>query len=128
MFTTGVIRAFTARHALSGNFGPESVEPTHRYRVELVCRTETLDENGFSFDIALLEKILAEELTAIDDRFLNALEFFRDRQPSLENLAVYLSGRIVSRLSETDDRVRITRLEVKLWESDTAWAAYETAP
>lgn len=128
MFTTGVIRAFTARHALSGNFGPESVEHTHRYRVELVCRTETLDENGFSFDIALLEKILAEELTAIDDRFLNALEFFRDRQPSLENLAVYLSGRIVSRLSETDDRVRITQLEVKLWESDTAWAAYETAP
>lgn len=126
MFTTGVIRAFTARHALSGDFGPESVEHTHRYRVELICRTEELDGNGFGIDIALLERILAEELGIIDDRFLNALEFFRDRQPSLENLAVYLAERFVSRLSDTQGRGRVRRLEVRLWESDTAWAAYET--
>lgn len=123
MFAAGVTRPLNARHVLHGDFGDESVPHSHPYEVELVCRTATLDENGFSTDIAAMEAVLEEVLAEISGVLLNDLAFFADRQPSLEHLCIYLATEIRARLLRRD-AAPTEPLEIRIRESDTAWASY----
>ncbi|MFW5716261.1 MAG: 6-carboxytetrahydropterin synthase [Spirochaetota bacterium] len=123
MYSAGVSRPLRARHYLNGDFGDESVPHSHPYRVEIVSRSRLLDENGFSTDIAALERVLEESLGEIDDVLLNDLAFFRDKQPSLENLALYLVRRIRTGL-EALNKAPAEPLEIRIWENDSAWAGF----
>lgn len=124
MFSTGVQKKLQARHYLRGNFGEESSPHSHPYLVEAVCRSPELDGNGFSTDIAVLEDQLGAILDEIDDVLLNELAFFQDRQPSLENLCVYLWDRLVEGLRGRNTPVP-AELEIRIWESGTSWASYD---
>lgn len=119
MFATGIQHELQARHYLLGDFGEESQPHSHPYRVELICRTPELDSNGFSTDIDLLESSLATTLEQIDNVLLNDLPYFHERQPSLENLCRYIFDSVKK---ELDGSVR--EIEIKIWESATAWASY----
>lgn len=123
MFTAAVSRPLRARHFLVGDFGEESTPHAHPYRIELRCATRQLDENGFSTDIAAMEETLESVLGEIDDVLLNDLPWFRSRQPSLENLAVYLVERLREGLDATD-AAPAEPLELRIWENDAAWAGY----
>ena len=127
MFQAGIKKSFDARHFLRGDFAEESVPHTHPYQVEVICGAGELDKNGFSVDIALLEDVLSKNLEAIDGVLLNDLDFFARRQPSLENLAVYLWERIRGDLEAAcrlESGPLPSSIEIKIWESVTAWAAY----
>lgn len=123
MFATGVKRKLNARHFLAGDFGEESVPHSHPYEIELVCRSRTLDTNGFSTDIAAMESALETTLREIDDVLLNDLPFFSGKQPSLENLCIYLAAAIRSDLAERGTEPDAP-LEIRIWESDSAWASF----
>ena len=123
MFSTGVSRPLRARHFLIGDFGDESVPHSHPYRVELICSSATLDANGFSTDIAVMEEVLEEVLGEIDDVMLNELPFFADRQSSLEHLTLYLVAELRARLSERGAEPA-EPLEIRIWENEFAWAGY----
>jgi 6-pyruvoyltetrahydropterin/6-carboxytetrahydropterin synthase len=123
MYQVGIRNRFQASHYLRGDFGPESSPHEHDYALEWICRTESLDENGFAVDIALMEELLQREVDGIRGRTLNELEFFRALQPSVENMARFLHGRLSEALQGRGVR-RITGAELKIWESDSAWASY----
>jgi len=60
-------------------------------------------------------------------RLLNDLEFFRERQPSVENMARFFHGRLLDALNRHGFAVaRIVNAELKIWESPRAWASYST--
>ncbi len=122
MFATGIQQDLQARHYLRGDFGEESRPHSHPYRVELICRTSALDSNGFSTDIDLLESSLHNTLAQIDNVLLNDLPFFKDRQPSLENLCIYISESVRREIGTSAQEI-----EIKIWESATAWASYSDA-
>jgi 6-pyruvoyl-tetrahydropterin synthase len=109
-----------------GDFGDESVPHSHPYEVELVCRSEGLDENGFSTDIAAMEAALEKVLARLDNVLLNALAYFQDRQPSLENLCVFLCNELRGELASPGPGPD-GPVEIRIWESPTAWAAYTEA-
>lgn len=119
MFSTGIQHDLQARHFLRGNFGDESHPHSHPYRVELICRTSSLDSNGFSTDIDLLESSLSTTLSGINDVLLNDLPYFQDRQPSLENLCMFIFQSLKKDLAGSAQEI-----EVRIWESATAWAAF----
>lgn len=126
MFATGIQQNLQARHYLQGDFGEESQPHNHPYRVELICRTPKLDANGFSTDIDFLESSLSSILTEIDNVLLNDLPYFKERQPSLENLCVYIFEKMLfmSR-SGVEKSVSLPQeIEIRIWESATAWASY----
>jgi 6-pyruvoyltetrahydropterin/6-carboxytetrahydropterin synthase len=123
MFKSGVKETLQARHFLRGDFDEESVPHSHPYEVELIGETEGLNENGFSMDIALMEKTLRSVLEEIDDVLLNDLPFFSDRQPSLENLCLYLWKACLELLKKSSTCIP-TALIIRIWESPTAWASY----
>ena len=129
MYQVGIKNRFQARHFLRGDFGEESSPHEHAYELEWICATEGLEENGFSVDIALLEELLEAEVLAVRGRLLNDLEFFRERQPSVENMARFFHRRLFDALEGRGYAVaRIARAELKIWESPQAWASYRAAP
>jgi len=129
MYQVGVRSRFQARHFLRGDFAEESSPHEHDYEVEWVCATGDLDANGFSLDIALLEELLAEQSRLLRGVLLNDLEFFRDRQPSVENMARFLHARLLAALQAGGAAVRrIRSAELRIWEAPQAWASYAAAP
>jgi 6-pyruvoyltetrahydropterin/6-carboxytetrahydropterin synthase len=127
MYQVGIRNRFQASHFLRGDFGPESSPHEHTYALEWICRTDSLDENGFAVDIALLEELLQREVDAVRGALLNELDFFRARQPSVENMARFFHRRLFDALEGRGYPVaRVTGTELKIWESDSAWASYRT--
>ena len=125
MFATGVQHKLNAYHALVGDFGEETTPHTHPYLVEWRVATERLDENGFATDIAAMEAVIAEELSAIDGVLLNDLPYFEDRQTSLENVCTFLHERFKTALEKREAAPPESIMTVRIWESDTAWASFE---
>lgn len=123
MYKSGVKETLRARHFLRGDFDEESVPHSHPYEVELTGETDVLDENGFSLDIALMEETLTSVLNTIDDVLLNDLPFFAERQPSLENLCLYIWKECREILQDSSTLLPKT-LTIRIWESPTAWASY----
>jgi 6-pyruvoyl-tetrahydropterin synthase len=127
LFQTGVRHHLNAYHALVGDFGEETTPHTHPYLVEWTVSADHLDENGFATDISAMEETIAEELARVDGVLLNDLEFFAERQTSLENLCLFLHQRLAASLAAKSTATwSPSGMEVKIWESDTAWASYRS--
>ena len=127
MFHTGIAARFSARHHLIGPVGEaeEHAEHAHDYRVEWRVSVQDLDDNGFGVDIDRLEAVLGEVTTELDGAYLNELDAFTGIQPSVENLARYISTRTWNGLERAGaDVARIIATEIRIWEHDDAWAAY----
>jgi 6-pyruvoyl-tetrahydropterin synthase len=68
---------------------------------------------------------MAATMGSIQGKLLNDLEFFRDRQPSVENMARFVHRRLFDALEGRGYPLfTILQSEIKIWESETAWASY----
>jgi 6-pyruvoyltetrahydropterin/6-carboxytetrahydropterin synthase len=124
MYRAGIRDTFRAIHSLEGDFGDENQPHAHTYVVEWICATDGLDSNGFSVDIALMETALRNELESIEGKNVNSLPFFEARQSSVENLARFLYEKVAGELKKSSSTDAIKGIEIKIWESDSAWASY----
>ena len=125
MYKVGIKNKFRASHFLVGDFAEETQPHEHEYVVEWICVTNVLDEHGFSVNIAVMEEELQNLIDDIQGRLLNDLEFFKDRQVSVENMAHYIHTALVQALNHRNLSLEsIVEFQVKIWESETAWAAY----
>ncbi|MCA1753969.1 MAG: 6-carboxytetrahydropterin synthase [Spirochaeta sp.] len=124
MFATGVKAQLTARHFLPHESGPESSPHSHPYEIEWICSSESTNSSGYAVDIAMMERVLSDILGDINNVLLNNLPYFEKRQPSLENLATYLHDMLGS--SARKEGAEFTTMQIKIWESPTAWASYHT--
>jgi 6-pyruvoyl-tetrahydropterin synthase len=125
MYQVGIRNKFRATHFLLGDFAEETLPHEHEYIVEWICSTNVLDENGFSVDIAVMEEQLQRLIDRIQGKSLNDLEFFKERQVSVENLAQYFHTDLVEGLKKQDFSLEsVIEFQIKIWESETAWAAY----
>ena len=126
MYRVGIKRQLTCSHYLVGDFEEESRPHSHVYTVEWSCSSGGLDENGFSVDISLLEATLEMILNRVTGKLLNDFPFFQDKQTSVEYFAVFLYDQLVGKLEESGfDFKRIEGSEIRIWESDSAWASYK---
>jgi 6-pyruvoyl-tetrahydropterin synthase len=125
MYSTGIKNSFTARHKLIGDFGEESLPHEHSYVIEWICTVSELDENGFGVNIDILNDKLEKVTESLNKTFLNDLAFFKGKQTSIENTAQYITETLFKELANESYPVStIEQSEVKIWESDTAWASY----
>jgi len=125
MYQVGIRNKFRATHFLLGDFAEETLPHEHDYIVEWICSTNVLDENGFSVDIAVMEEQLQRLIDRIQGKSLNDLEFFKERQVSVENLAQYFHTDLAEGLKKQNFSLEsVIEFQIKIWESETAWAAY----
>lgn len=123
MYTVAVRRDFVAQHYLvGGDWGPENERHSHHYQVEVQLKGEALDEHGYLVDIVDIEAGLEALVAYYRDRTLNELPEFRGLNPSIEHFARIFYGQMTERIKAPN----IKALQVKLWETGIAWAAFET--
>src|SRR5512147_1168688 len=121
MYTLGVRRDFIARHFLiGGDWGPENFPNSHHYVLELQLSGDGLDGHGYLVDIVDVEKHLDELVAHYKEQMLNDLPEFAGLNPSIEHFARILCEALSAGIRAQN----IARCSVRLWETESAWAAY----
>ena len=81
-------------------FGPDSKIHGHNYTLEVMVTGDIVDDTGFLIDLGHLKKIVKKNVIDILDHSLFdvEVEWFKDRQPSSENLVIFIWNQIQSEL------------------------------
>jgi 6-pyruvoyltetrahydropterin/6-carboxytetrahydropterin synthase len=120
MFTLYVKDSFAAAHKLVGYEGKCEELHGHNFVIEALFSGEKLGDDGLLVDFKILKDYLKTILDALDHKYLNEIPFFIERASSAEYIALYIFGEMEKQMK---DRVAILK-EIRVWESDKAYAAY----
>lgn len=101
-------------------FGPDVKIHGHNYTLEVMVTGDTNQDTGFVIDLAYLKKVVNEHVIAeLDHSFFDRdIPWFKDKQPSSENMVRYIWEKLEPRL----DGVRLVR--IRLRETPTIFADY----
>lgn len=121
MYTVSLRRDFVAQHFLiGGDWGPENQWHSHHYWVEVQFEGITLDEHGYLVDIVDIKNSLEALLAYFQDKTLNEIPEFEGLNPSIE----HFSRIFCQALSDRIQAPNLSAITVKMWEDESAWAAY----
>ena len=120
MYEVTIIQSFSAAHLLSEIGGKCEELHGHNFKVEVTVGSPELNSEGILIDFRLLKKWLKDILDQMDHQHLNDLPFFKDKNPSSENIACFLYREMQSKVADSG----IKMLRVKVWESETAAVTY----
>ncbi len=120
MYELKVITQFGAAHQLKETGGECENLHGHNWKVEVYVKGECLDRHGLLVDFKVLKEETREIIERLDHKYLNELEWFRDMNPTSENI----SRLIYELLSLKINNEKISVSRVTTWESDTACATY----
>lgn len=120
MFTLYIKDTFSAAHRIDDYHGKCEALHGHNFKVEAFFEGLELGAGGMLVDFKILKGLLREVVSSLDHSYLNELDFFKDRAGSSEYIALYIYGQL-KRLLKIDG---VTLKEVRVWESDSAYAAY----
>ena len=120
MFELDVRREFSAAHQLKGYNGDCSNLHGHNWTVEVFIHSEHLNEIGIALDFKVLKKELDAILAGLDHKFLNDHPAFKDKNPTSENLAMYIYKTLAAKLNT--ETVKVAR--VRVCESANSGASY----
>jgi len=120
VFTLYVTDSFAAAHRLEEYHGKCEDLHGHNFKVEALVQGGSIGEGGMLLDFAVFKSRLKEILTDLDHKYLNEISFFKERASSSEYLALYIYDRLKGLLRNE----RVTVHEVRVWESENAYAAY----
>ena len=95
-------------------FGPDSKIHGHNYTLEVMVTGEIKEETGFLVDLGHLKKIVK----FIENKSDIEIFWFKNRQPSTENLVIFIWNEIQSRLTD----VKLHR--IRLHETPTIFTDY----
>jgi 6-pyruvoyltetrahydropterin/6-carboxytetrahydropterin synthase len=115
-----IISDFAAAHNLRNFRGKCENLHGHNWTVEVVVRGHGLDDNGILIDFAEVKQYTRELLSQLDHNYLNDLPFFRDRNPSSENIARFLFEQLTEKLNAEGRWL----YSVSAWESSDACATF----
>lgn len=99
MFDIFVKSHFSAGHHLRDYPGNCERPHGHNWKVEITVRATELDELGMGIDFRRIKEPLKKVLDTLDHSDLNEHPEFIDRNPSSENLAVYIFDHLKSDLT-----------------------------
>ncbi len=124
MFELKVCGEFSAAHQLRGYEGACENLHGHNWKVEVWVRGERLNQIGILVDFKELKNALREVLSELDHKNLNELPYFKEKNPSSENLAKFVYDRLSERFSGRDFRV----FKVTVCETEGSCASYFEHP
>jgi len=119
MFELTLEAEFAAAHRLRMYDGQFEALHGHNWRVEVYYEGERLDSIGVAADFTVLQRDLRAVVEKLHDRYLNELPMFAERNPSAENVAVFLYEELCSK---APSGVRLSK--VRVWEAPGCAAAY----
>jgi len=109
MFEISVRTHFSAAHHLEGYGGACASLHGHNWEVEVFVSGERLNNTGILLDFRVLKDAVTELLDGLDHSDLNALDVFKGKNPTSENIAEFLHGELSRKLnSESYHISRVT--------------------
>jgi len=121
MHKVKVIADFSAAHFLRGYKGKCESLHGHNWKVEVVVSGSKLDSLGMVIDFSDLKKLTKAVLEELDHHNINDLEYFKEHNPSSEELAKYIFDKLGPEISE-----RGCRLDgIRVWETESSSAIYQ---
>jgi 6-pyruvoyltetrahydropterin/6-carboxytetrahydropterin synthase len=110
---------FAAAHNLRGYQGSCERLHGHNWKVDVTLESDRLDSLGMVVDFREVKSTTNSLLEELDHRYLNDLPAFAEDNPTTENVARWIFGKLDERLP---DGVRVER--VTTWESENCGASY----
>ena len=120
MYELKVLTRFAAAHQLTMVGTKCENMHGHNWKIEVHVTGEKLDKAGVLVDFGVIKKHVAEIMAMLDHKYLNELDYFKQKQPSSENIAYLVATELQQRINSS--AVRVSR--VTAWESDDAGATY----
>ena len=120
IYEVKIISDFAAAHQLRNFRGKCENLHGHNWKVEVVLRGTELQDCGVLVDFGEVKQATREILSEVDHLYLNELPFFKDRNPSSENIARYLFERLSEKLNNENRWL----YRVSAWESADASATF----
>ena len=117
MFEILVEEKFDAAHCLRGYPGNCERLHGHTYRVRVFLRSAELGELGMAVDFRSVRAALRDVVAYLDHSYINELPEFRDANPTAENLARFVYGKMKEEFARMLNRVTV-------WETDASAASY----
>jgi 6-pyruvoyltetrahydropterin/6-carboxytetrahydropterin synthase len=108
---------FAASHQLRLYDGALEQLHGHNWRVRVTVSAEKLDHVGLVMDFHKLERLVDQVLAPMRERHLNEVAAFAGMNPSAENVAQYIAGKV-----QLPGNVRLKSVEV--WETPGNCAVY----
>ncbi|MCP4624135.1 MAG: 6-carboxytetrahydropterin synthase QueD [bacterium] len=120
MYELKVVTKFAAAHRLTMVGAKCENMHGHNWKIEVYVTGEKTDDAGVLIDFGVVKKHVREIMHMLDHKYLNELEYFKESQPSSENIAYFVADELGKRID--NQAVRVSR--VTAWESDDAGATY----
>ena len=120
MFEISVMMDFSAAHNLRGYKGKCEKLHGHNWQVEAVFGTEELNKTAMVMDFNDARRMLKQVLKYFDHNYINDTDYFKKVNPTSENIAKFIFGRLKLKAKKYKCRV----LKVNVWETSRSRAAY----
>jgi 6-pyruvoyltetrahydropterin/6-carboxytetrahydropterin synthase len=118
MFELKVKGDIASAHQLRGYEGRCKDLHGHTWKIEVTLQSEKLDAIGMVADFKVMKKLLKEVLDPIDHVYLNDLPYFKNVNPTTENIAQY----VYRNFAKACAPLKVKQVEV--WESESASSIY----
>jgi 6-pyruvoyltetrahydropterin/6-carboxytetrahydropterin synthase len=120
MYEVTIKKSFSAAHLLKEIGGKCEELHGHNFLVEISVKAESLNEEGLLIDFRVVKRWTDEVLEALDHKYLNELEYFKNTNPSSEEIARFLYERI----GEKARQAKVALSKVTVWESENSCVTY----
>ncbi len=120
LFKTQVAMEFSAAHHIQGYDGDCARPHGHNFKVEVHVLSPVLNSIGIAVDFKTIKKYLKQVVDKLDHQDLNALDFFRNINPTAETIAQV----IFNELEDNFKRESLQLSKVVVWESTNSAASY----
>lgn len=121
MYEILTARSFEAAHRLVGDFGPATRLHGHTYRLEVIVRGRSLNEDGTLYDLGELGQNVGELASELHYRNLDEIDGLAGKNTTAEAVADFCWERLAPPLRERG----LSTLTVRVWENPDAYAARE---
>jgi 6-pyruvoyltetrahydropterin/6-carboxytetrahydropterin synthase len=114
-----VFDSFSSAHHLRNYKGRCERVHGHNWKVELVVSGKEL-KNGMLIDFTILKEKLKGVLDILDHRDLNTIPFFKKKNPTSENICLY----IYEKMEKALEKYPLSIKSVTVWENEKQCASY----
>jgi 6-pyruvoyltetrahydropterin/6-carboxytetrahydropterin synthase len=120
MYEVTIRRSFSAAHLLREIGGKCEELHGHNFFVEVSVAGVSLNEENLLIDFRDVKRWTDEVLGQLDHKYLNEVEYFRDINPSSEEIARFVYEQIDPRAREAGAKLS----RVTVWESEGSRVSY----
>ena len=98
MFKIKIVTHFSAAHFLRNYKGKCESLHGHNWKVEVLASRVSLDSLGMVMDFGDLKKMTKSVLEELDHNQLDKIEYFKQHNPSSEEIARYIFNKLKSEI------------------------------